>query len=93
MATVLDVVKRILPNGTTGQNDWSVAPTWPPDLFAAVATIANMSGCYSEAPFTAGLTGDGYFSRAFRTEVTEQVVGARRLETKGDCGTGCSGGE
>jgi len=71
MPTVLEVVRRLLPNGTVEPNDWSKAPRWPPDVFAVAATLANASGCYSDAGFTAGLQADGVFSRDYRKSVRE----------------------
>jgi hypothetical protein len=69
MPTVQEVVRRLLPNGTAGPGDWSKAPQWPPDVFAVAATLANASGCYSDAAFTAGLLDTGFFSEDYRTTV------------------------
>jgi hypothetical protein len=51
--TVLDVIKSVLPDGTD-QNDtgWNQVCRWPPDVFAAVATLAERSGLYAEPAFT-----------------------------------------
>lgn len=58
-SSVLGIIKSVLPDGTrqpndSGQpNDWNGVCEWPPDLFAAVATITERSGLYSEFSFMA----------------------------------------
>lgn len=61
MATVGDVIKRLLPwgpnplmggagarsRGRRQKKDYRDFPRWPPDLFAVAATIIETSGCYS----------------------------------------------
>jgi hypothetical protein len=51
--TVLDVIKIVLPEGTDGSGEWGEVCQWPPDLFAAVASITERSGLYSQQTFTA----------------------------------------
>jgi hypothetical protein len=51
--TVFDIIKIVLPDGTLGSNRWNKVCEWPPDLFAAVATITERSGLYSQQTFTA----------------------------------------
>src|SRR5262249_22139095 len=52
--TILDIIKAVLPDGTIRDTtDWDQVCDWPPDLFAAVATITERSGLYSERIFTA----------------------------------------
>lgn len=49
--TVGHVIERILPQGTRlglGKPSWYRPPVWPPDIFAAVASLAYASSCYSE---------------------------------------------
>ncbi len=54
--TIDAVMRELFPNGTRGgaatsdgsDDLWLRCPTWPPDLFGIVATIADRSGCYSE---------------------------------------------
>ena len=51
--SVLGIIKSVLPDGTRGPEDWNSVCEWPPDLFAAVATITERSGLYSEFSFMA----------------------------------------
>jgi hypothetical protein len=51
--TLRDIIKIVLPHGTLGSNRWDKVCEWPPDLFAAVATITERSGLYSLQTFTA----------------------------------------
>jgi hypothetical protein len=57
MPTVLDIIRRLCPNGTNDlpffrEPNWTWFPRWPPDTFAVAATVANLSGCYSRPRFT-----------------------------------------
>lgn len=54
MATIDNVLKRLLPSGTGNRStaSWKSCPIWPPDLFAVVATLVEQSGCYADPPFT-----------------------------------------
>jgi|SRR5882672_266095 len=47
MSTILDLVRRLLPQGSNGFGNWKSCPSWPPDAFAVAATLARLSGCYS----------------------------------------------
>jgi hypothetical protein len=49
--SVLGIIKAVLPDGTTRSNHWTTVCDWPPDLFAAVATITERSGLNAEAAF------------------------------------------
>jgi hypothetical protein len=49
---VLDIVRSVLPNGTNGEGTWDAVCEWPPDLFAAMAAVAERSGLYCEPTFT-----------------------------------------
>jgi hypothetical protein len=49
--SVLGIIKAVLPDGTTRPDHWTTVCDWPPDLFAAVATITERSGLYAEATF------------------------------------------
>ena|SRR5258706_9664946 len=51
--TLLDIIKSVLPDGTVDSTGWNAICEWPPDLFAAVATITEHSGLYSDRIFTA----------------------------------------
>ena len=51
--SILGLIKTILPDGTTRARSWDGICDWPPDLFAAVATITERSGLYAEPSFTA----------------------------------------
>jgi hypothetical protein len=54
--TIGDIMTHLLPAGTrpgaakpgTAAPDWRLCPTWPPDVFAVAATLADRSGCYAE---------------------------------------------
>lgn len=48
--TVGDVVRRILPAGSTAEKnlDWSSCPWWPGDVFAVAATLVQISSCYAD---------------------------------------------
>jgi hypothetical protein len=50
--TIIDVLKIVLPDGTNGGKRWREVCAWPPDLFAAVASITERSGLYSQEIFT-----------------------------------------
>lgn len=53
MPKVEQVIRRLFPEGTRGSSKsirWF--PIWPPDLFAATATLANLSGCYCGPRYT-----------------------------------------
>lgn len=52
-SSVLGIIKSVLPDGTRQPNDWTSVCEWPPDLFAAVATVTERSGLYSEFSFMA----------------------------------------
>ena len=50
--TVLDMIKRALPDGTGNRpKRWAKPPVWPPDLFAAMAVIADRSRLYCDRAF------------------------------------------
>lgn len=51
--SILGLIKTILPDGTARARSWDGICDWPPDLFAAVATITERSGLYAEPSFTA----------------------------------------
>jgi hypothetical protein len=51
--SILGLIKTILPDGTTRARSWDGICDWPPDLFAAVATITERSCLYAEPIFTA----------------------------------------
>jgi hypothetical protein len=68
---VTDIVHRMLPDGTSAMHppSWDACPTWPPDLFAVVATLVNRSGCYSRSRYSAGLLEQGCFTDDYRASV------------------------
>jgi hypothetical protein len=74
---VIDVIKRLLPDGTTPAlaPQWRRPPFWPPDLFAVTATLATMSGCYTRPRYTAHWQ-PGCF---FRDSYLERVRKAGRI--------------
>jgi hypothetical protein len=54
MATVSEVIHRLLPSGSAPgrRPSWRQPPFWPPDLFAVCGTLASLSGCYSRPRYT-----------------------------------------
>ena len=57
MASVGDVMHRLLPRGTwaaEGVSDWSTVPWWPPDVFAVAATLARLSDCHAHPAVRGG---------------------------------------
>lgn len=56
MPRLIDVMKRLFPDGTRPGEEPSVeeCPDWPPDVFALAATVADLSGLYAQPWFTAG---------------------------------------
>ncbi len=64
MPSVRDLIRQLLPNGTNDSNrgSWQRFPFWPPDAFAVAATLANLSGCYARACYTAPCRGSSFFS-------------------------------
>jgi hypothetical protein len=52
--TILDIIKSVLPDGTTVKSaGWDSVCDWPPDLFAVAATITERSGLYADPIFSA----------------------------------------
>lgn len=71
-STLLEIIKSVLPDGTApGSLDWATVCEWPPDLFAAMATLAERSGLYSETPFTAYWIGGFALNEAWIAEVDD----------------------
>ncbi len=53
MRTILETVKTVLPDCCNSKDTgWDSVPRWAPDLFAAMATITERSGLYSDRAFT-----------------------------------------
>jgi hypothetical protein len=52
-SSVLNIIKSILPDGTKRPGSWTTVCDWPPDMFAALATLTESSGLYAEPSFTA----------------------------------------
>jgi len=70
--TVLDIIKSVLPDGTTLKSKrWDTVCEWPPDLFAAVATITEWSGLYSEQTFMAYWAPDFVLTGQWVSEIIE----------------------
>jgi hypothetical protein len=63
------VVERMLPNGTSEAGNWADLPYWPPDLFAVVATIADLSGCYARTRYLCGFDHCA-FDEHYRDEIS-----------------------
>src|ERR1700761_2037693 len=69
--SVLGVIKSVLPDGTTRSNHWTTVCDWPPDLFAAVATITERSGLYAEPAFVSYWCGEEF-------ELTKKWIASAR---------------
>jgi len=59
MPTPRRVIERLFPSGTNpggsdDQHAWDIVPYWPPDAFAAAATLVSLSGCYSQPRYAGG---------------------------------------
>src|SRR4051794_25743683 len=77
--TIDDMIRRLLPEGSTAPGkkpdgsvlppDWNSVCIWPPDLFAVVASIAQVSGLYSEPAFVAYWHDDFRLDDDWRKEV------------------------
>ena len=71
MKTVMDVVRRLMPNGSDSARStkkpprWTKCPWWPPDVFAVAATLVNQSGCYAQARFCASWAPDFAFGDSY----------------------------
>jgi hypothetical protein len=87
MPTVMEVMRRVLPQGTNpapaGEPalvDWQVPPVWPPDLFAVAATLVSLSGAYAHASVTGSTRASQTNSDAFPTRVEELGDAWRELD-------------
>jgi hypothetical protein len=76
---ILGIIKTILPDGTTRPGQWTRVCDWPPDLFAAVATITERSGLYAEASFMAYWT--RHFALSAKTIARTRKIGRQWAET------------
>ena len=67
MPTINQIIHRLLPAGTTisqapeapFEASWTVCPFFAPDLFAVVATLVNLSGCYAHPAVNDDESGHG----------------------------------
>jgi hypothetical protein len=74
---IADVVRQVLPAGSRGNGSWHDLPLWPPDMFAVAATLASLSGCYSDPSYTAD--GDScFFDKDYEREIA--LYGKRWME-------------
>jgi hypothetical protein len=70
--TILDIVKGVLPDGTTVKSaGWDSVCEWPPDLFAVVATITERSGLYADSIFSAYWTPEFALTADWISDVVE----------------------
>jgi len=72
MPTVAEIIKRMLPSGTSWKGrrpDWKKVPFWPPDLFAVAATLVNVSGCYAQPHYLCGFEDDCPYDADYRTDI------------------------
>jgi hypothetical protein len=54
LATILETIRRIFPQGTNRgrkAEDVSKVPLWPPDVFALAATLVEQTGCYADVRY------------------------------------------
>lgn len=54
MPTIDAIVKRLLPQGSRPQDvdNWGNCPEWPPDAFAVMAKLVDLSGIYCSERYT-----------------------------------------
>ncbi|MDI4232506.1 hypothetical protein OZ411_06740 [Bradyrhizobium sp. Arg237L] len=71
--SVLDFIKIILPDGTNGNGSWNAVCQWPPDLFAAMAAVAERSGLYSESTFTSYWIGSRFLPSKKWIDLTRET--------------------
>jgi hypothetical protein len=75
MSKIKEVLRHLFPKGTRirGGKDISHCTDWPPDLFAATATLIRASECYSSQKFTApnlrARTNKWFFSEKYVEDV------------------------
>jgi hypothetical protein len=80
--TVLDIIKSVLPDGTVlDATGWDAVCEWPPDLFAAVATITERSGLYSERTFMSYWAADFMLTTQWIADVRDAGKEWARLGT------------
>ena len=71
MKSVLEVVRRLMPDGSDYARAskkpprWKQCPWWPPDVFAVAATLVNQSGCYAQPRFSASCSSEFAFGRKY----------------------------
>jgi hypothetical protein len=89
MPTVLEVIRRVLPQGTNpapeGEPvlvDWRVPPLWPPDLFAATATLVSLSGAYAHASVTGSTSASEARAAAYPARVEALGEAWRQLDAE-----------
>jgi hypothetical protein len=56
MTTIVDIIKRLLPEGSVTGARGSIlkCPDWPPDLFAVAATLIELQGLYARPRYVNG---------------------------------------
>jgi hypothetical protein len=70
--TIFDIIKTVLPDGTTVKSaGWDSVCDWPPDLFAVVATITERSGLYADPIFSAYWTPEFALTAEWISDVVE----------------------
>lgn len=71
MAKLIDIIKKIFPNGTSPllPRSWENPPIWPPDAFAISATLINHSGCYADQRYSTTGTPNYFFTETISREL------------------------
>jgi hypothetical protein len=77
MPQVEEVIRGLFPGGTNAAKrpNWSSVPQWPPDSFAAAATLVSLSGCYSSPRYNGGIEGKRYFTGEYLKEISSIAKG------------------
>lgn len=75
MATIDDVIKRMLPFGTNpasvefsplkNSKSWDKVPLWPPDTFAVAAAIVENSSCYTDERYSCKSGSNFFFGKTY----------------------------
>lgn len=71
MPKLIDVIRRVFPNGTSPltPQSWEHPPFWPPDAFAISATLVNHTGFYPTVRYSTANSPDCIFTEHFRKQI------------------------
>lgn len=85
MATIRNVIQRLFPQGTNrGEPNVEIFPYWPPDTFAAAATLVELCGCYSHPRYGGQITGGRFLDDDRRQRLVELAQAWRRLDLENE---------